>query len=68
MITINRPNEIKSKRVFKEVNKLILSGVRSGDINITFEFFCTDEVTDWIMNEFRKIKNACAFVRDNGKI
>ena len=58
-IKISKPSEIESKRVKKEVEKLIKSGVKTNEINLQMSFIC--DAPELILNDFRKIKNHIAF-------
>lgn len=58
-IKISKPSEVTSKRVKKEVEKLIKSGVKTNEINLQMSFIC--DAPELILNDFRKIKNHIAF-------
>lgn len=62
-IELFKPSDINSKRVFNQINKLILSGVKSNEIGLCMHFL-TDN-TQSILDQFRNIKNRFAFNRDN---
>ena len=61
-ITISKPSEVTSKRVKKEVEKLIKSGVKTNEINLQMSFIC--DAPELILNDFRKIKNHIAFINN----
>ena len=63
IIVINTPLEVKSKRVKKDVEKLIKSGIKTNEINLQMNFICDDP--GWILNDFRKLKNHIAFNNSN---
>ena len=59
IIVINTPLEVKSKRVKKEVEKLIKIGIKTNEINLQMNFIC--DAPELILNDFRKLKNHIAF-------
>ena len=61
-ITISKPSEVTSKRVKKEVEKLIKSGVKTNEIILQMSFIC--DAPELILNDFRKIKNHIAFINN----
>lgn len=61
LIKLTKPSEVNSKRVSSEVRGLIYEGTKCADITLILEFCCTDDVIDWVLNEFRKLKNKHAF-------
>ena len=60
-ITINKPIEVKSKRVKKQVEKLIREGVKTSEILLNMEFFAPENVIMKIAKDFQVIKNQIAF-------
>ena len=62
-ITISNPFQVKSKRVKKDVEKLIKSGIKTNEINLQMNFICDDP--GLILNDFRKLKNHIAFNNSN---
>ena len=62
LIKIDNPQQIKSKRVYNQLEKMVNSGIK--DISIEMNFICPDDIIIWIMNEFRLLKNDLCFNRD----
>lgn len=63
-VTIHTPKQLSCKRVQKEVEALMQSGVKSFDIRLKLEFFTTDELINELINDFRIVKNKIAFKLD----
>lgn len=63
-VTIYTPKQLSCKRVQKEVETLMQSGVKSFDIRLKLEFFTTDELINELLNDFRIVKNKIAFKLD----
>jgi len=64
IIEINSPAQISSKRVLRQVNELVLSGVKTNDIVLQMNYVTSEQCMNGTMNDFRKIKNRCAFEKD----
>ena len=58
-IKINKPSEVKSKRVKNEIEKLYREGVKMNEIKLQMSFIC--DAPDLIAKDFQVIKNHIAF-------
>jgi hypothetical protein len=57
-IELNKPAELNSSRVKKEVENLIKKGTKTNEINLRMNFIC--DAPELIINDFRKLKNHIA--------
>ena len=57
IISVKSPKEIRSKRVFKEIEKYLLKGVRSKDIKLSVDYIDDGKS----LKDFKVVKNKVAF-------
>jgi len=67
-IELSKPSDIKLKRVEKQISEIVYIE-RTNEIELLMHFTTNDKTLDWIINEFRLLKNKFAFERDikNGR-
>jgi hypothetical protein len=63
-IRLKSPEDLESKKVKKELETLIMSGVKTFEIKLIFEFVGDFKI---LQNKFQVMKNRLAFNRDNLK-
>lgn len=61
-IRLTSPKDLESKRVKKELENLIMSGVKTYEIKLIFEFVGDFKI---LKDKFQVMKNRLAFNRDN---
>lgn len=64
VIVIENPSELKTVRVNREIESLMLTGYKSNEILLRMDFITSEKVQSDILNHFRILKNKIAFSLD----